>query len=332
MSVATKRFATACLTSLVAAAVVGCDGREVRLPERPARRASAAVASLRSENEALRQRMVLFERISAEKDTLLREVREAHLLIEGVAEALVRMDGSGSPEVEWSEAAGDVEFAHASETPPPATTYREAMLHRLEQVRRRLSAMEDSARVRGERLVELAGENDELRAEAEEHLQTIAGQKDIIETYLRRIAELEGEVSALTESNQRLTEENGALADSLSRLTMRANAAYYVVGTREELIRAGVLTEEGGVLGFGRSLSPSRAMRSAAFTRIDRTRDTLIALPAAERYLIVSRHDPKLVDLTLSRGEGGEGHGGAMRITDPERFWGASDYLIIVYE
>ena len=38
--------------------------------------------------------MLVFERISAEKDTLLREVREAHLLIESIAQEPQRIDGS----------------------------------------------------------------------------------------------------------------------------------------------------------------------------------------------------------------------------------------------
>ena len=40
------------------------------------------------------RQMIMFERISAEKDTLLREVRDAHILIEAVAEQLKHMDGS----------------------------------------------------------------------------------------------------------------------------------------------------------------------------------------------------------------------------------------------
>jgi hypothetical protein len=53
----------------------------------------------------------------------------------------------------------------------------------------------------------------------------------------------------------------------------------------------------------------------------------LIALPDARAYRIVSRHDPGLVDVEVRRSVGG-----TMRIKDPERFWSASGWLIIVYE
>jgi hypothetical protein len=308
----------------LATTLLACDRRI----EMPMPRASAAgrarIDSLTVANAELERRMALFERISAEKDTLLREVRDAHLLIEGVAEELRKVDEHGTPVVEVD--AGDVAVDRAGEARPPAPTYQELILGKLEQVRLRLSAMEDSARVRGERLVAMAGENEQLRAEAEDHLRTIASQKEIIESYLTRIAELEDQVKVLTESNERLTQENGALADSVRRLTTRANAAWFVAGTRDDLVKAGVLSEEGGLLGIGRTLTPARAMRLGVFNRIDRTRDTVIALPAAKQYQIVSRHDPGLVDITLSRGESA-----TLRIRDPERFWGASDYLIIVY-
>jgi hypothetical protein len=325
------------LVLLALAATIGCDRGVQLVRDRFAKQSRVTIDSLNRQNAALERRMVLFERISAEKDTLLREVRDAHLLIEAVAEQLRRMDGGavefeapgstgvGPPEALLA-AAGDVAVDAAGEIPAGAGTYRDGMLRKLESVRRRLADVEDSARVRGERLLEAARDNDRLRVEVEEHLRTIEGQKDLIETYLVRITELETQVAALTDSTRKLTEANELLADSLRRITSRANTAWYVVGTREQLVRAGVLTEEGGILGFGKSLAPSRAMTRNIFTRIDRLRDTTIALPESKEYRIVSRHDPGLVSIDLST------LGGTMRIRDPERFWSASGWLIVVYD
>jgi len=310
------------------------------------RRSRMTIDSLSTQNASLQRQMVMFERISAEKDTLLREVRDAHILIEAVGEALKHMDGSPGSLAAMDSltkamgesdsvaaAGGEMGVDPAGEIPAGPGSYRDVVLRRLERVRRRLANVEDSSRVRGERLLEAAKDNDRLRAEVEEHLRTIEGQKDLIATYLARIAELETQVIALTDSTRKLAEanevlarENDALADSLRRITSRANTAWYVVGSREQLVRAGVLTEEGGVLGFGKSLTPSRAMAPRAFTRIDRLRDTEIALPRARQYRIVSRHDPDLVSVDPSSS------GPMLRIKDPERFWSASVWLIIVLE
>jgi hypothetical protein len=342
-----RGLAAASLGMTILLTATGCDRGIDLVRDRIARRSRATVDSLASQNAALQRQMVMYERISAEKDTLLREVRDAHVLIEAVAAQLRHMDGSpgelermdsttmamGGPD-SLVAAPGEVGVDPVGEIPAGPGTYRDAMLRKLETVRRRLADVEDSSRVRGERLLEAAKDNDRLRSDVEEHLRTIEGQKDLIATYLVRIAELETQVTALTDSTRKLTEANQELsqvnellADSLQRLTSRANTAWYVVGTRAQLVRAGVLSEEGGILGFGKSLAPSRAMTRNVFTRIDRLRDTVIALPEAREYRIVSRHDPGLVDVEMRRSLGG-----TLRIKDPERFWSASAWLIIVYD
>lgn len=320
------------------ASTTGCDRGLDLVRQRMASRSRHTIDSLSAQNASLQRQMVVFERISAEKDTLLREVRDAHLLIEAVADQLRQMDGSlagleqmvpGTDSVSGGTVAdaGEVGVDPVGEIPAGEGNYRDAMLRKLESVRHRLADVEDSARVRGERLLEAARDNDRLRLQVEEHLRTIEGQKDLIGTYLVRIAELETQVTALTDSTRKLTEENGILTDSLRRITSRANTAWYVVGTRDQLVRAGVLAEEGGILGFGKSLTPSRAMARNVFTRIDRLRDTVIALPESREYRIVSRHDPGLVSIDVS-----PSLGGTLRIRDPERFWSASGWLIVVYD
>jgi hypothetical protein len=328
------------VVALLLIVTTACDRGVDIVRDRLARKSRTTIDSLTTQNAVLQRQMLVFERISAEKDTLLREVRQAHILIEAIAQELQRIDGSGvveadpavmddgtAADVAAMASTGEVAVDPMGEIPGGAGTYRDAMLRKLEGVRHRLAEVEDSSRARGERLLEAAKDNDRLRAEVEEHLRTIDGQKDMIAGYLVRIAELETEVTALTDSTRKLTEENGMLADSLHRITARANAAWYVVGTREQLVRAGVLAAEGGVLGFGKSLTPSRAMARNVFTRIDRLRDTVIAMPESKEYRIVSRHDPGLVSIDVSPSSGG-----TMRVRDPERFWSASAWLIIVYD
>ena len=336
-----RPFVTSLLgVTLVTLTTAACNGGVDMVRDRLAGRSRATIDSLAAQNASLQRQMLVLERISAEKDTLLREVREAHILIEAIAQELRRIDGAepyeaypsdfahaGTPDAAAIAATGEVAVDPLGEVPGATGTYRDAILRKLESVRHRLAEVEDSSRARGERLLEAARDNDRLRTEVEEHLRTIDGQKDMIAGYLVRIAELETQVTALTDSTRKLTEENGILADSLERLTARANAAWYVVGTREQLVRAGVLTEEGGLLGFGKSLTTARGMARNVFTRIDRLRDTVIAMPESKQYRIVSRHDPGHVSINVSPSVGG-----TMRIKDPERFWSTSAWLIIVYD
>src|SRR5688500_13386709 len=139
---------SALLTIALLLFTTACDRGVDLVRDRLARGSRATIDSLSAQNATLQRQMVVFERISAEKDTLLREVREAHLLIEAIAQELQRIDGppaySDYPaEVEHATAAdvaavassGEVAVDPLGEIPGGTSNYREAMLRRLEGVR-----------------------------------------------------------------------------------------------------------------------------------------------------------------------------------------------------
>ncbi|MEO5568401.1 MAG: hypothetical protein ABIR92_07910, partial [Gemmatimonadaceae bacterium] len=108
------------------------------------------------------------------------------------------------------------------------------------------------------------------------------------------------------------------------------NMVFYVIGTRDELIKKGVLVEEGSrrVLGiFGsRPVAPARTLDPAAFTRIDRLRDRVIPLPEGE-FTIVSRQDVAFAtpgetrDKRMSK---------SLQVDRPDKFWEPSKFLVLV--
>jgi hypothetical protein len=144
-----------------------------------------------------------------------------------------------------------------------------------------------------------------------------------------QIASLNLKVDTMTKENVRLAGERAALTDTVGQLTTEKNTAYYVIGTKDELVKQGVLVEEGRkrllVLG-GRTVVPARTLDPAKFTKIDRLRDRSIAFPDGE-YVIFSRQDPSYASPVGSKG--GKLTGG-LRIDQPERFWEPSKFLIIV--
>src|SRR4249919_3390360 len=85
MTLAARRAAAPLGMTVLLLAVAGCDRGIDIVRERFMRRSRATIDSLSAQNSSLQRQMITFERISAEKDTLLREVRDAHILIEAVA-------------------------------------------------------------------------------------------------------------------------------------------------------------------------------------------------------------------------------------------------------
>jgi len=163
--------------------------------------------------------------------------------------------------------------------------------------------------------------------------QTVEQQKAEYEATIAKqnvqIAGLTSKVDTVTQENVRLAGERAALADTVSELTTEKNAAYYVIGTRDELIKSGILVEEGHkrflILG-GRTLSLARDLDPAKFTRIDRLRDRVINFPAGD-YTIFTRQNPTYASPFASKD--GKLSGG-LRIDQPEKFWESSRFLIIV--
>jgi hypothetical protein len=166
-------------------------------------------------------------------------------------------------------------------------------------------------------------------AEFQKNLADLQASADSQRTELQGVIEQQkGQIIALTSKVDTLDRTRVALLDTVGQLTSQKNAAYYVVGTRDELIKKGILVAEGQkrfwVVG-SRTIVPARNLDPANFTKIDRTSDRTIELPAGE-YQILSRQSPEFVTATSKDGK----LTGPLTIDQPEQFWKASPFLIII--
>jgi len=159
----------------------------------------------------------------------------------------------------------------------------------------------------------------EMQATTERQRVELQG---VIDKQTTQIAELNGRVDNLTTVKI-------ALTDTVGQLTTEKNAAYYVVGTKEELLKKGVLVAEGGkrfLIAGSRTIVPARDLDPSVFTRIDRLSDRTITLPDGE-YQILSRQNPTFA-VPQSQKDGKII--GGLTIDQPERFWQPSRFLIII--
>jgi hypothetical protein len=159
----------------------------------------------------------------------------------------------------------------------------------------------------------------DLQASAEKQRADFQG---VIDKQTTQIASLNSTVDTLTHVKL-------ALTDTVSQLTTEKNTAYYVVGTKDELIKKGILVEEGRkrfILVGGRKTEPARNLDPTSFTKIDRLANRTISLPEGE-YEIMTRQDPTYAQPQVQK----DGKiAGGLTIDQPERFWGPSRFLIIV--
>lgn len=217
---------------------------------------------------------------------------------------------------------------------------RAAVLTRIRELAARLDSSERRVASLRERAASLAKRDSTIMQQVAAYERTIADlrmaldrQKQEYEATIaqqnQQIAALTSRVDTLKGENVRLAGERSALADSVAELTTEQNTVYYVIGTKDELVREGILVEEGFrrfIIFGGRSVAPSRDLDPSKFTKIDRTRDRVINFPEGE-YRIVSRQNGAYASPLSTKGDKITG---GIRIEQPERFWEASRFLIIV--
>jgi hypothetical protein len=195
---------------------------------------------------------------------------------------------------------------------------RKDMLRRVNALvaRAKKTAAELSAAKKREQA--LLAENGKLRAQVDSEAAKIAELTATISQQALAIATLQARIDGMSQE--------------LTTIQAATSRAYYVVGTEGDLLKKGVVVREGGanllVVRVGRTLVPARTLKKEMFTAIDTREMHNIVMPdSSKRYQIVSRQS--LDDAQVANREGASFRG-PLKITDADKFWGPSRYLILV--
>src|SRR6266436_4800857 len=239
---------------------------------------------------------------SSQRDRLMQEVAENTRLVSEISRELARVNVPARA------------LKVSGESPLRAS--RDTLIQKIRYMTTRVKESE-------QRIKDRTTLSDSLRNELASTMQNlqsvIANQKETID--------------ALTLQVETLTAENSALRDTLENMSTISNTVYYVVGTKDELERKGIISEEGGARFLfvlwksGKTLVPARNLDPGVFTVADRRHFTELPLPASDKeYRIVSRQDTSALETPPDHDGKISGH--AVKIADPAKFWANSKYLI----
>jgi len=211
---------------------------------------------------------------------------------------------------------------------------RQATLARIQQVIARLNESEAKLTATEARAKNARIRNARLLAQIATYKKTIEDLKAVAEQQRAEneaiIAEQRSQIALLAGQVDTLGRERNSLRGHVASLISYKNTVYYAVGTKDELLKEGVVTKEGSkfLIFGGTRLEPARTLNPAAFTAIDKTQTLSIALPRIDKkYKIVSRQSPEFLSGDVTpKGE----VKGVVEIVQPEEFWSASRYLILV--
>jgi hypothetical protein len=209
----------------------------------------------------------------------------------------------------------------------PIEEYRANMMNRVKELNKRVQDSEKNLRSTQERLRKLAEHDADMTARVEAYDKMVVHYKEVIQTQRTQIADLTMKVDTLSADNLRLRDENTYLAS-------QANTAFFIIGTKKELMEKGLVAEVGGsrVLGIGwrtgETLVPARNLKPENFQQLSKQSDLEISLPDPnKKYKLVSRQNIAHVE---NQSEKDGIFQGAIKITDPQQFWKPSQFLILV--
>lgn len=271
-------------------------------------------------SEEIQQQLAELTAISAEKDSLVTQVLANTRLMSEISAEVARV------QVPVTEAGAQ----ETAGPPDPAM-----LLSSIQALTARVTDSENRLLESQKRIETLTRESRTQRTQLGEFQKTVDEFRATIESQKQTIASLTEQVTYLQEENTRLAAVNVALADTVSALESRQSSVWYIVGTKDELIERGVITEEGGsrvlfIFGKrGKTLVPARTLDLSAFNVADERYLTEIPLPDGQAdYTIVTRQD--LSALETPPDDKGRVRGESLRIADPPRFWAGDRVLILV--
>ena len=160
--------------------------------------------------------------------------------------------------------------------------------------------------------------------------QILEYEKSISE--LRVTVENQGrEISFLAVAVDSMGRENVALTAKNNAMSAHEDSVFVAIGTEKELTAKGVIRREGGTLllfGRGKTIVPARSLEPEDFTVMSKSKDLTIALPQTDKeYRVVSRQNLEFTDSVNRKNTLVKG---TLQVTDPEKFWAPSKYLILV--
>lgn len=215
-------------------------------------------------------------------------------------------------------------------------TSGESPLSKKDQIKQNLEAYKMMLARQRERIALLEEKLKGGDAKSQKMLQTIRSLKSQIEEKDRAIVELTEElekrkfdiatlkshVDKLNTNVAQLTEEKAEQEKALETQSNMLNEAYYIIGSKKELKKAGLLS--GGSL-FKKSKLDMSKVDASAFKKIDIRNVKSFKVPA-KKFQILSQVPSESYKIT----ENADGTS-TLTVTDATRFWSVTNYLVVKY-
>jgi chromosome segregation ATPase len=152
----------------------------------------------------------------------------------------------------------------------------------------------------------------------------LSEREDELTQLKAKLDEYSDQIEGLNSTIGMLGMENDALQGIVNEEARMLHTAYFVAGTSKELQKDSVIDRKGGLLGIGMTSKMKNNYNPKAFTIIDNMQTKLIPVNS-KNITIVTSHPSDAYTF--------DKEGSVIKnivITDPEKFWKASKYLVVI--
>ena len=199
--------------------------------------------------------------------------------------------------------------------------------------RTKMDALKDRVAKSAVRIESLERLVDNLTVTVEEKERSVNELKAQVQSLEQNVASLQGQVrqhqATIEVKDSTIAEQEATIRAKEEKIQQQAEEAatgYYVVGTKDELRKSGVIRERrSGFLGLKKT-SYVGSIMTGHFTGVSKEQTTIPLDPSIRDIEIVSAHRdrPDLYRFDKTK------TGSQLVIMNPERFWAISDYLVII--
>ncbi len=137
-----------------------------------------------------------------------------------------------------------------------------------------------------------------------------------------QVADLSTNLEALEASKRETEDQLKDKEEKLAQEVIEKNTVWYIVGNKKELIKANVITKEGGFIGIGTVTKLKPNFDKSKFTQVDKRELKTIPAPG-KKVTIVTDHPVSSYTFV------GEGDDRKLEITDAALFWSVSKVLVV---
>ncbi len=169
--------------------------------------------------------------------------------------------------------------------------------------------------------------SDKKNTQLEKTVETLNNQLNLkyfeLTALNQKLYVLNAQVAQLEISVDTLFNQNMDQHQTITNQSAELRTAYYIVGKSADLETFELIDKHGGLLGFGETAKLSNNLDKSMFTKIDYNNSTIIPINS-KHIKIITTHPTGSFSLDKT---------GRMVnnivISDPEKFWSASKYLVV---